>query len=59
MHDKQLFEYAVIRVIPKVHREEFLNVGVILYCRDKRFLQSIFTLHRQKLIALSTELDLE
>ena len=59
MHDKQLFEYAVIRVIPKVHREEFLNVGVILYCRDKRFLQSIFTLPRQKLIALSTELDLE
>ena len=32
MQDKQLFEYAVIRVVPRVEREEFLNVGVILYC---------------------------
>ncbi|MFT3703882.1 MAG: DUF3037 domain-containing protein [Agriterribacter sp.] len=59
MHDKQLFEYAVIRVIPKVHREEFLNVGVILYCRDRRFLQCIFTLPKEKLRALAAELDLE
>ena len=29
-----LFEYAVLRVVPRVEREEFLNVGVIVYCRS-------------------------
>ncbi|RZL46198.1 MAG: DUF3037 domain-containing protein, partial [Pedobacter sp.] len=32
MQEKFLFEYAVIRVMPRVEREEFLNVGIILYC---------------------------
>ena len=33
MPGKELFEYAVIRLVPQVEREEFLNVGVVLYCR--------------------------
>ncbi|MBL7735840.1 MAG: DUF3037 domain-containing protein, partial [Chitinophagaceae bacterium] len=40
MQENHLFEYAVIRVVPRVEREEFLNVGVILHCRDQHFLQS-------------------
>ena len=32
MPEKHLFEYAVIRVVPRVEREEFVNVGVIVYC---------------------------
>jgi hypothetical protein len=32
------FQYAVIRVVPRVEREEFLNVGVIMFCRTRRFL---------------------
>lgn len=39
MQDRQLFEYAVIRIVPRVEREEFLNVGVVLYCARKKFLQ--------------------
>ncbi|RYY86706.1 MAG: DUF3037 domain-containing protein [Chitinophagaceae bacterium] len=31
-----LYEYAVVRVVPRVEREEFLNVGVILYCRQQK-----------------------
>ncbi|MEZ0538709.1 DUF3037 domain-containing protein [Fibrella arboris] len=40
MPDMHLFEYAVIRVVPRVEREEFINVGVILYCASQGFLQT-------------------
>ena len=49
MQDKQLFEYAVIRVVPRVEREEFLNVGIILYCRSKKFLACSYRLDQSKL----------
>ena len=45
MPDKQLFEYAVIRVVPKVEREEFINVGVILYSREQKFLKVLLQLN--------------
>ena len=35
MQDRYTFEYAVIRVVPKVEREEFFNVGVILFSKRK------------------------
>ena len=44
MQEKHLFEYAIIRVMPLVERQEFINVGVILYCSSKRFLQTVYTL---------------
>jgi hypothetical protein len=37
MQDRHLFEYAVIRVVPRVEREEFLNVGVICYALNRSF----------------------
>jgi hypothetical protein len=40
MQEKHLFEYAVVRVVPRVEREEFVNAGVILYCRSLRFLEA-------------------
>ena len=40
MPEKYLFEYAVIRIVPRVEREEFLNVGIVLYCRDLKYLQT-------------------
>ena len=58
MQEKHLFEYAVIRVMPRVEREEFLNVGVILYCSGKGFLKTIFQLNEQRLRAFSEELDI-
>ena len=51
MPEKHLFEYAVIRVVPRVEREEFLNVGVILYCPKLKFLQLIYTLNIDRLKA--------
>lgn len=59
MQDKHLFEYAVIRVVPRVEREEFLNVGVILYCSSKKFLQTKCTLDEARLRAFSCEVNME
>ena len=58
MPEKHLFEYAVIRVVPRVEREEFLNVGVILYCPAQRFLQTVFHLNEDRLNAFANEFDL-
>lgn len=49
MPGKELFEYAVIRWVPRVEREEFMNVGVVLYCRGQRFLDMKYNLPTQKL----------
>ena len=58
MPEKYLFEYAVIRIVPKVEREEFVNVGIILYCRDQRFLQTMYTLNENRLRALDPKADI-
>jgi hypothetical protein len=58
MQDKHLFEYAVIRIVPRVEREEFLNVGVILYCAKLNFLQTIFQINEEKLNAFCSELNI-
>ena len=54
-----LFEYAVIRIVPRVEREEFLNAGVILYCKDLNFLQTVFTLDKGRLASLAPGLDID
>ena len=53
MHNKHLFEYAVVRIVPKVEREEFLNVGVILYCKDLNFLSTKIGLNTKRLFDFS------
>ncbi|GAB3903828.1 DUF3037 domain-containing protein [Larkinella knui] len=55
---KHLFEYAVIRVVPRVEREEFLNVGVILYCPAQGFLKTVFGLNETRLRAFCNGIDL-
>jgi hypothetical protein len=59
MPEKHLFEYAVIRVVPRVEREEFLNVGVIVYCASQGFLQTRCTLNEERLRAFSGDLDMQ
>ena len=58
MQDNHLFEYAIIRIVPRVEREEFLNVGVILYSKPLQFLQTIYTLDENRLQALYPETDI-
>jgi len=59
MQENHLFEYAIIRVVPRVEREEFLNVGVIVYSKPLRFLQTVYTLDEQRLKTLFPDIDLK
>lgn len=59
MQEKHLYEYAVLRVVPRVEREEFMNVGVVLYCAKQRFLKVLYQLDEQRLRALCSKLDIE
>ena len=57
MQGKHLFEYAIIRIVPRVEREEFLNVGIILYCKDLKFLDTKYTINKERIGALCAEVD--
>ncbi len=51
------FDYAIIRVVPRVERGECLNAGVILYCRTRRFLAAALDLDPARLAALDPTAD--
>jgi hypothetical protein len=57
MQGNHLFEYAVIRMVPHVEREEFLNIGIVLYCAPQKFLRSKFELDEERLKVLCEKLD--
>ncbi|XXF77570.1 DUF3037 domain-containing protein [Myxococcaceae bacterium GXIMD 01537] len=59
MPARSSFEYAVVRVVPRVEREEFLNVGVVVYCLARGFLSVQVELDEARLRALAPGLDLE
>jgi len=59
MQDKVTFEYAIIRIVPKVEREEFFNVGVILFSKRKKFLGIKYKIDSVKLEAFSDDLDID
>ncbi len=59
MRDRPLYDYAIVRVVPRPEREEFLNVGAIVSCADARFLEARIVLDEPRLRAFTTELDLE
>jgi hypothetical protein len=53
------FDYAIIRVVPRVEREEFVNAGVVLFCLQQRILQARIHIDEQRLLALWPKLDLD
>lgn len=53
------FDYAIVRVVPRVEREEFFNVGVIVFCAAQRFLQARMELDRARLQVLAPGLEAE
>lgn len=59
MPDKFRYDYAVIRVVPKVDRGEFINAGVILSCPDLSFLEARIKLNESRLLALDPNVDLD
>lgn len=55
MPEKHLYEYAVIRVVPRVEREEFINAGIILFCKRARFIRARCHLDEEKLRILAPD----
>ena len=53
------YQYVTLRCVPRVDREEFLNVGVVLYSQAGDFLQAAFDLDRSRLLAAFPDLDLD
>ena len=52
------FDYAAIRVVPRVERQEFINAGVVVFCLEKRYLAARIHLDEQRLRALWPSIDI-
>jgi hypothetical protein len=59
VRDHYPYDYAVLRVVPRVEREEFVNVGVIVSCPARDFLEARIELNEQRLTAMDSTLDIE
>ncbi|GAA2269984.1 DUF3037 domain-containing protein [Streptomyces atrovirens] len=57
MSDRYVFEYALLRVVPRVERGECVNAGVLVYCRPKSFVTARTHLDETRLLALDPEAD--
>jgi hypothetical protein len=55
--DPEPFQYSVIRVVPRIEREEFINAGVVVFCRTRRYLEARTHLDRNRLHALAPDAD--
>lgn len=59
MHKNDIYEYAVLRLVPRVDREEFINVGVLLLCRKQKYASIKYHLDEKRCLALFPNIDLE
>lgn len=59
MHEKHLYEYAVIRVVPKVEREEFINIGLMLFCKRQKYLRIQYHVPEAKISLFCPDFDIE
>lgn len=53
------FDYAVLRIVPRVEREEFINAAVVVFCLEKRYLDARVALNADRLVALWPDVDLD
>lgn len=58
MHEKHLYEYAVLRVVPKVEREEFINIGLLLFCKRQKYLRIEYLIVPEKIKSICSEFDI-
>ncbi|HUQ09467.1 MAG TPA: DUF3037 domain-containing protein [Steroidobacteraceae bacterium] len=59
MHAQRSYDYAVIRVVPRVERQEFINTGVILWCRDQDLIDARIELDEARLRMLDPAADID
>jgi len=56
---RHAYQYVVLRCVPRVDREEFLNVGVVLYCQATDFLQAAWNVDRERLASLDPRIEVD
>jgi len=59
VHAPRSYDYAVIRVVPRVERQEFINAGIILWCKEQDFLEARIELDEARLRVLDASADLD
>ncbi|ASK32082.1 hypothetical protein CEY12_19135 [Chryseobacterium sp. T16E-39] len=59
MQEDKIYEYAVIRLVPKVEREEFFNIGLVMFSKKEKFIRSDFYLCPDKFKLMHSKLDYE
>lgn len=59
MPEQRLYEYAVLRLVPKVEREEFLNLGIIFFCKQTNFLKCMYQVNEQRIAAFCGEVEID
>ena len=59
MPELSSFDYAIVRVVPRVERGEYFNVGVILFSRTRNFLDARMALDRERLAVVDPEIDVD
>lgn len=59
MQEDKIYEYAVIRLVPKVEREEFFNIGLIMFSKKEKYIRVEFHLCRDKFALMHNKLDYE
>jgi hypothetical protein len=59
MQQSHLYEYAVIRVVPRVEREEFLNAGIVLYCASQKYLKMHFEVNVHRIHNFCDKVDID
>ena len=59
MSSRKGFQYVVLRCVPRVDREEFVNVGVVLYCQAAEFLEARCHVDRDRLALLAPDVDVD
>lgn len=56
---KHIYEYAIVRVVPLVEREEFVNAGVIVFCKKQKFIHMKYSIPATKILTLAPGADIE
>lgn len=57
--DSMLYEYAVIRYVPRIEREEFINIGLIMMCKRRKWLHAEIRINKHRILAICPSADID
>lgn len=57
--DRSLYEYAVVRYVPRVDREEFINIGLVMMCKRLKWMRGAIHLHKDRILAFDSATNMK